>query len=51
MFVLVADSAQTEGAENLCHLGKCLAERGRTFGVWPAGRGLSGGGMIFGLWA
>jgi hypothetical protein len=25
-----------EGAENPPHLGKCLAEHGWAFGVWPA---------------
>ena len=38
------------GAENLCHLGKCLAERGRAVGAWPTRGALPGGGMIFGLW-
>jgi hypothetical protein len=39
------------GAENLCHLGKCLAERGPAVGVWPTRGALPpGGGMIFGLW-
>jgi hypothetical protein len=42
------------GAENLCHLGICSTERGRSrLGVRrrSAGLGPSGGGMIFGLWA
>ena len=29
--------ADAEGAENLCHLGKGLAERGRAFGMGGAG--------------
>jgi hypothetical protein len=37
------------GAENLCNLGGCPAERGR-FGQ-ALGVGSAGGGMIFGLWA
>jgi hypothetical protein len=40
-----------EGAENLRHLGKGLAERGGAFGMRRAGLGPTGGGMIFGLWA
>jgi hypothetical protein len=40
-----------EGAENLCHLGKWVAERGRAPRARPTGLGLSGGAMIFGLWA
>jgi hypothetical protein len=42
------------GAENLCHLGRRLAERGRfgpVFGVGRTGPDLAGGGMIFGPWA
>jgi hypothetical protein len=42
---------EPESAENLCHLGKAPAERGRTFGMRRAGLGPAGGGMIFGLWA
>ena len=41
----------TCGCRKPVPLGKCLAERGRAFGAWPAGGALSGGGMIFGLWA
>jgi hypothetical protein len=29
------DPYPAEGAENLRHLGKCLAERGWAFGAWP----------------
>lgn len=42
------------GAENLYHLGRHPAERGRfsqALGVGRADSGLAGGGMIFGLWA
>ena len=42
------------GAENLCHLGKCLADGDRldlALDVGRPGPGLAGGGMIFGLWA
>ena len=42
------------GAENLRHLGRCSADCGRPgprSGVGRAGLGLSGGAMIFGLWA
>jgi hypothetical protein len=42
------------GAENLRHLGRCSADRGRRgprSSVGRAGPGPSGGGMIFGLWA
>jgi hypothetical protein len=42
------------GAENLCYLGRCLAESGwfgPGFGVGGAGLGPAGGGMIFGMWA
>jgi len=38
-----------ESAENLCHLGKGPAERGRAFGMRRGGLGPAGGGMIFGL--
>ena len=44
-------AVRAEGAENLCHLGKGPAERGRAFGMRRAGLGPTGGGMIFGLWA
>jgi hypothetical protein len=42
------------GAENLCRLGGCVRGRwwlGPVCGVWLAGPGRAGGGMIFGLWA
>jgi hypothetical protein len=38
-----------EGAENLCHLGRCSAERGPASGAGRAGLGPSGRAMIFGL--
>jgi hypothetical protein len=40
-----------EGAENLCHLGRCCAERGPPSSAGRAGLGPSGPAMIFGLWA
>jgi hypothetical protein len=46
--------ADPVGAENLCRLGRCLADGGRlglAFDVGRASLGLAGGGMIFGLWA
>jgi len=49
--LLVFRSSWPVGAENLCHLGKCLAERGWAFGAWPTRGAPPGGGMIFGLWA
>ena len=42
------------GAENLCHLAGCSADRwllGRASGTCQAGLGLPGRGMIFGLQA
>jgi hypothetical protein len=42
------------GAENLCHLAGCSADRwmlGPASGMCQAGLGLPGRGMIFGLWA
>jgi hypothetical protein len=40
------------GAENLCYLGRCLAEYGRFGPAFGAGQACPGqGGMIFGLWA
>jgi hypothetical protein len=48
----IADSPV--GAENLCHLGRYLADTRSTrfvLGARRAGLGLAGDGMIFGLWA
>ena len=39
------------GAENLCHLGRCSAERGPASSAGRAGLGPSGRAMIFGLQA
>jgi hypothetical protein len=47
----VATREEPDSAENLCHLGKGPAERGRAFGMRRGGLGPAGGGMIFGLWA
>ena len=52
--VAVLRRAHPVGAENLRHLGRCCADRGRLDPrsvVGRAGVGLSGGAMIFGLWA
>src|SRR5205809_5703048 len=38
-----------EGAVNLCHLGRCSAERGPASSAERAGLGPSGRAMIFGL--
>jgi transposase-like protein len=39
------------GAENLCHLGRCSAQRGPASSAGRAGLDPSGRAMIFGLWA
>jgi hypothetical protein len=39
------------GAGNLCHLGRCSAERSPVSGSGRVGLGPSGRAMIFGLWA
>ena len=47
-------SWEAVGAENLCHLGRCLADGDRldlALDVGRPGLGLAGGGMIFSLWA
>jgi len=39
------------GADNLCHLGRCTAERGLAPSAGRAGFGVGGRGMIFDSWA
>ena len=51
---VITEAGRAVGAENLCHLGRYLADTRSTrfvLGARRAGLGVAGDGMIFGLWA